>query len=102
VLGVNPEDYIRRAFPELAAVTDKTSNDLVPHDLARLQLRPRRRVAFSMKPSDSFRSWSMCISMDRRSTPERIDDVATCARWTGMIGALISATVAKRFKIEAS
>jgi hypothetical protein len=34
-----------------------------------------------------------CISMDRRSAPERIDDVATCACcW---IGALIGAAVAK-------
>jgi hypothetical protein len=31
--------------------------------------------------------------MDRRSAPERIDDVGTCARC--MIGALIGAAVAK-------
>ncbi|MDB6043507.1 MAG: family element, transposase, partial [Gammaproteobacteria bacterium] len=38
LLGVNPEAYMRWVLPKLAAATNSTSNNLLPHDFARLQL----------------------------------------------------------------
>lgn len=36
LLGVNPEAYIRWVLPLLAAATNKTAHNLLPHDFARL------------------------------------------------------------------
>jgi hypothetical protein len=38
-LGINPEAYIRWVLPKRAA-TNKTANNLLPHDFARLQVQP--------------------------------------------------------------
>ena len=35
LLGVNPEAYLLWVLPKLAAATNKTANDLLPHDFAR-------------------------------------------------------------------
>ncbi len=37
LLGVNPEAYIRWVLPKLAAATNRTATDLLPHDFVRLQ-----------------------------------------------------------------
>ncbi len=36
LIGVNPEAYIRWVLPKLAAATNKTVDDILPHDFARL------------------------------------------------------------------
>lgn len=36
LIGVNPEAYIRWVLPKLAAATNKTADELLPHDFARL------------------------------------------------------------------
>ena len=36
LLGVNPEAYISWVLPLLAAATNKTAQNLLPHDFARL------------------------------------------------------------------
>jgi transposase len=36
MLGVNPEAYLRWVLPRLAAATNKTAHNLLPHDFARL------------------------------------------------------------------
>ncbi|MGC8520106.1 MAG: transposase domain-containing protein [Steroidobacteraceae bacterium] len=36
LIGVNPEAYIRWVLPRLAAATNQTAVDLLPHDFARL------------------------------------------------------------------
>jgi transposase len=37
LLGINPEEYLRWVLPKLAAATNKTATDLLPHDFKRLQ-----------------------------------------------------------------
>ncbi|MCE5361253.1 MAG: transposase domain-containing protein [Acidithiobacillus sp.] len=36
LIGVNPEAYIRWVLPKLAAAPNKTTDDLLPHEFARL------------------------------------------------------------------
>ncbi len=38
LLGVNPENYFRWALPKLAAATNHTAKNLLPHAVAALQL----------------------------------------------------------------
>jgi transposase len=37
LLGINPEEYLRWVLPKLAAATNRTAVDLLPHDFKRLQ-----------------------------------------------------------------
>jgi transposase len=51
LLGVNPEAYLLWVLPKLAAATNKTANDLLPHDFARLQLQTNNITGCEPLPS---------------------------------------------------
>jgi hypothetical protein len=50
LLGVNPEAYMLWVLPKLAAATNRTAVNLLPHDFARLQHDPMT----DCEPSPSF------------------------------------------------
>jgi transposase len=51
LLGVNPEAYLLWVRPKLAAATNKTANDLLPHDFAQLQLQTNNITGCGPLPS---------------------------------------------------
>jgi transposase len=51
LLGVNPEAYLLWVLPKLAAATNKTANDLLPHDFARVQLQTNNITGCEPLPS---------------------------------------------------
>jgi hypothetical protein len=48
---MNPEAYLHWVLPKLAAATNKTANNFLPHDFARLQLQTNNITGCEPLPS---------------------------------------------------